>query len=157
MDGGPSSDELHPAIGATHGHLWTLADGRGLHAPPGVLVRDPDTGVACCHFCGGWFRGLGSHVRAHGLTGAQYREAVGLSKTRPLAAPDVSAAISKRQRAVYLSSPEVRARLAGGQELARTGALAKLSLAATKEIPHRVAGCPSRCARPGTGQGRGAS
>jgi hypothetical protein len=127
---GPSTISVGPA----HGHLWRLADGRGLHAPPAVLVRDLVTGAACCHFCGRWFRALGSHVRAHGLTGAQYREAIGLSKTRSLAAHDVSAAISQRQKARYLSSPEVRDSFLTGQNMARSGALSEHSVVVTKRL-----------------------
>lgn len=52
-----------------HAHLWVLSDGTGLHAPPGTLTRDDETG----RLCGRWFRSLGSHVRAHGYTADTYR------------------------------------------------------------------------------------
>lgn len=70
-----------------HAHLWVLADGTGLHAPPGTLTRDAETGRLCCHLCGRWFRSLGSHVRAHGHTADTYRESMGLCRTRALTEP----------------------------------------------------------------------
>jgi hypothetical protein len=116
-----------------HGHLWQLADGRGLHAPPGGLVQDPETGELCCHFCGRWFRALGSHVRAHGLAAAEYRELVGLGKRRPLTSPSVSSAISTRQKRRYTLSPELRNSFTIGQKLARSGELAALAVPANRQ------------------------
>jgi hypothetical protein len=127
---GPGSDVvelLPPGPGrdtAGHGHLWHLADGTGSHAPPATVVREPDTGEACCHLCGRWFRALGSHVRVHGLSAARYRALVGLSKSRSLLSADLTAALSARQHRAYWSSPEVRERFAYGQNLARSGQLA---------------------------------
>jgi hypothetical protein len=115
----------------SHSHLWRTSDGVGLHAPPGVLARDPGTGSVCCHFCGRWFQGLGFHVRTHGLSAADYREAVGLSKGRALVAPAISNAISERQSAAYRTSPDVREHFALGHELARNGVLAARSAAAS--------------------------
>lgn len=107
----------------THGHLWVLADGTPLHAPPGQLTRHLDTGELCCHLCGRWFRFLGSHVRAHGHTADSYREAIGLCRTRALSHSQLSAAISTRQAAAYARDPDVRARFAPGQAKARAGVL----------------------------------
>ena len=123
-----------------HGHLWVLPDGTGLHAPPGRLTRDDDTGRACCHLCGRWFRALGSHVRAHGYTADSYRETLGLCRTRPLSDPSLSAAMSARQSAAYRDSAQVRARLAPGQEMARSGALATRAktLRRAEDRPERV-------------------
>lgn len=108
----------------THAHLWTLPDGTGLHAPYGQLVRDPETARVCCHLCGRWFRSLGSHLRRHGYTAAGYREALGLCRTRPMTSDDVSEAISRRQAEAYRHGPELRSRLAEGQQMARSGQLA---------------------------------
>lgn len=120
-----------PATGPLrHGHLWALADGTGLHAAPGRLSRDPDTGQVCCHLCGRWFRSLGAHVRVHGYTAASYRGAMGLCRTRALSEPQLAAAISARQAAAYARDPDVRARLAPGQQAARSGALTELASAA---------------------------
>lgn len=111
-----------------HGHLWVLADGTGLHAPPGQLVREPGTGQVCCHLCGRWFVALGSHVRQHGYTAAEYREAMGLGRGRALVAADLSGSIRARQTWAYRESPTTRRHLAGGQALARDGRLAAEAL-----------------------------
>ena len=116
-----------------HGHLWSLPDGTGLHAPYGQLVREDGTGRACCHLCGRWFRALGSHVRLHGYTAAGYRRTLGLSSMIPLAAPEVSARISVRQAARYRTDAETRAAFAVGQQMARTGELSRLSVASRAE------------------------
>jgi predicted transcriptional regulator len=115
--------------GRTHAHLWALADGTGLHAPYGQLVTEPGTGRVCCHLCGRWYVSLGGHVRRHGHAAESYRETMGLCRNRPLVAESLSRSIAARQSAAYRRSPELRARLAVGQELSRTGQLA--SLAAT--------------------------
>jgi len=70
------------APSTTHGHLWTLPEGTGLHAPLGRLVDDPATGRLCCHLCGRWFLSLGAHVRAHGYTADAYRDTMQLLRTR---------------------------------------------------------------------------
>ncbi len=63
---------------APHGHLWSLPDGTGLHAPPGRLLIDAESGRLCCHLCGEWFTALGIHARAHGHTAGSYRGAMSL-------------------------------------------------------------------------------
>ena len=118
-----------------HGHLWRLPDGTGLHAPSGTLTRDPDTGEVCCHLCGRWFRALGSHVRVHGYTAASYRAAMGLYTTRPLTAPDFSAAIAERQRSAYQRHVDFRRRLEAGHELARRGQLTWLAVRRASSTP----------------------
>lgn len=122
-DGAPHGEVAEDPL--RHAHLWSLPDGTGLHAPRGQLVREEGTGRACCHLCGRWFRSLGSHLRAHGWTAEAYREAMGVCATHPLTAPDVSSAIAARQSRAYRRDPEVRARLAIGQDLARTGELGR--------------------------------
>ena len=82
--------------GDTHGHLWSLADGTGLHAPYGQLVVESGTGRICCHLCGRWYVALGGHLRAHGHTADSYREAMGLCRSRPLVAEALSRSIAAR-------------------------------------------------------------
>lgn len=113
--------------GRTHAHLWSLPDGTGLHAPYGQLVIESGTGRVCCHLCGRWYVSLGGHLRAHGHTADSYRETMGLCRSRPLVAEALSRSIAARQSAVYRRSPELRARLAIGQELSRAGRLAALA------------------------------
>lgn len=122
------------------GRRWRLPDGTVLHAPRGELVRDGE-GRVCCHLCGRWFRGLGSHLRAHRYTAAAYRETFGLCTTAALVADEVATKISRRQAATYRGSEVVRERLAPGHEMARSGQLgarARTALAAPAP-PQRVA------------------
>lgn len=114
----------------THGHLWSLPDGTGLHAPHGELVIETGTGRICCHLCGRWFVSLGGHLRTHGHTAESYREVMGLCRTRRLVADALSSSIAVRQRQAYRRSSAARARLAAGQELSRTGQLARLARSA---------------------------
>lgn len=130
-DGEPSGQLSSPSS-RSHGHLWRLSDGTGLHAPAGVLVRDAE-GQVCCHLCGRWFAGLAWHVHTHGYTADEYREMIGLCRGEPLVGEPISTRISRRQAAAYRRSEKVRERFRPGQEMARSGALgdvARASLAA---------------------------
>ncbi len=121
--------------GRAHAHLWSLPDGTGLHAPYGQLATEPGTGRVCCHLCGRWYVSLGGHVRRHGHTAESYRETMGLCRNRPLVAEALSRSIATRQSEIYRRSPELRARLAVGQELSKTGQLASLASAAHAGSP----------------------
>jgi hypothetical protein len=55
---------------------------------------------------------------------------MGLCRTRKLVAETLSRSIATRQRRAYRRSPAVRARLAAGQQLSRTGQLARLARSA---------------------------
>ncbi|MGH3936329.1 MAG: MucR family transcriptional regulator [Pseudonocardiaceae bacterium] len=111
----------------SHSHLWSLPDGTGLHAPHGQLVVEPVTGRVCCHLCGRWYVSLASHVRKHGHTADSYRDTMGLCRTRPLVAASLSRSIATRQSEAYQRCPELRARLAVGQEFSKTGRLTSLA------------------------------
>jgi hypothetical protein len=91
------------------------------------LATEPGTGRVCCHLCGRWYVSLGGHVRSHGHTAASYRETMGLCRSRPLVARSLSRSIAARQSEIYRRSPQLRARLAVGQELSKTGQLAALA------------------------------
>ncbi|MBV8540081.1 MAG: MucR family transcriptional regulator [Pseudonocardiales bacterium] len=119
----------------THVHLWSLPDGTGLHAPYGQLVIESGTGRVCCHLCGRWYVSLGGHLRTHGHTADSYREKMGLCRSRPLVAEALSRSIATRQSEAYQRSPALRARLAVGQELSKTGRLATLASAAHTTSP----------------------
>ncbi len=121
--------------GRTHAHLWSLTDGTGLHAPFGQLVTEPGTGRVCCHLCGRWYVSLGGHVRRHGHTAESYRKTMGLCRSRPLVAQALSRSIATRQGEAYRRSPELRARLAVGQELSKTGQLTTLAATAHTTNP----------------------
>lgn len=113
-----------------HAHLWSLPDGTGLHAPYGQLVIEAATGRVCCHLCGRWYVSLGGHLRKHGHTAESYRATMGLCRNRSLVAETLSRSIAARQSEAYRHSPALRARLAVGQELSKTGRLAALASAA---------------------------
>jgi hypothetical protein len=122
-------------VPSSHGHLWALPDGTGLHAPYGQLVSEDGTGRVCCHLCGRWFVSLGGHLRRHGHTADSYRTAMGLCRSRPLVAEALSHPIAVRQRAAYQRSPAMRAGLAVGQQLSKTGELTVLASAAHPTSP----------------------
>lgn len=126
--------------GASHTHLWYLPDGTGLHAPYGELVVEAGTGRVCCHLCGRWFMSLGGHLRKHGHTADSYRRTMGLCRSRRLVAETLSRSIAARQTRAYQRSAALRARLATGQQLSRTGRLARLarSARATNNSPELV-------------------
>ncbi|RAY16838.1 hypothetical protein DPM19_01340 [Actinomadura craniellae] len=99
----------------------------GLHAPYGRLVRDEQSDLVLCHLCGRWFRALGSHVKAHGLSADEYRAAFGLYQTRALASGEVSRARAEIQRARYRDSADTRRNMAAGQVMAGSGRLTLLA------------------------------
>ncbi|MFE2721511.1 MucR family transcriptional regulator [Kitasatospora sp. NPDC059327] len=76
-----------------------------------------------CHVCGRAFRSLGSHVRAHGMTAAGYRDEFGLLRTRALGARALSRSRSAAQSATYAASERLRAQFAPGRAMAREGRL----------------------------------
>jgi hypothetical protein len=106
-----------------------------LHAPYGQLVFESGTGRVCCHLCGRWFVSLGGHLHRHGHNAESYRDLIGLCRSRPLVAEKLSRSIATRQRKAYRRSPDLRARLAVGQELAKTGQLATLASTANTDTP----------------------
>ncbi|MER5863519.1 MucR family transcriptional regulator [Kitasatospora sp. NPDC002040] len=99
------------------GHRGTPQHGR--------LARDEDEDLVLCHVCGRPFRSLGSHLRAHSMTAAEYREEFGLLRTRALSARSLSRSRSAAQRSAFASSTRMRADLTAGQTMARQGLLAE--------------------------------
>jgi hypothetical protein len=124
----PESDSRRPA---GHGHLWTLLDGTPAHVAPGRLAASED-GQLACHLCGQWFVHLGVHLRRHGWTAAQYREAVGLELHVPLCSTGMSGDIAARQKLNWDRSPQAGIRFAAGRELAQSGELSRRSAAAAR-------------------------
>lgn len=75
--------DLHALIAAAG-----RAGARSTRIGEGVTVSDDD-GLLTCLECGRRFRGLSSHLwRAHGMRGAEYREAHGLPATAALMSDD---------------------------------------------------------------------
>jgi len=115
-------------VGDRHAHLWVLRDGTPAHAPPGRLAVGAD-GRLACHVCGRWFAHLGAHVRRHGWTAQQYRDAVGLPLHVPLCSRDLSAQIATRQKRAWDASQAVRDRFEPGHRMAQAGELSRLAAA----------------------------
>jgi predicted transcriptional regulator len=68
-----------------------------------------DSGRLLCRYCHRWFRGLGHHIfPAHGVTPDAYRREFELPSTRPLIAPELSAAISKRSQQRFQTDARLR-------------------------------------------------
>ena len=137
-------DGTGPASRPHHGHLWRLADGTGLHAPPAALVIDPETGRLCCHLCGHFFRSLGSHVRAHGHTADTYREEMGLCRGEALTDGTLSAAISERQRDRFAASEDVHLQLSVGRRSPARERRPTTSAAAARQAEARATGRATR-------------
>lgn len=125
-------EHLEPGSSPGHGHLWVLLDGTPGHAAVGRLTRNIDGEVAC-HLCGRWFVHLGSHLRRHGWTAAEYRAATGLPRHVALCSDELSSDIATRQQRAWESDPEMRAHFEPGQQLARSGRLGQLAAQANRE------------------------
>ena len=114
---------MHPVVAV-------LADGTPSYAPLGTVVRNGAR--VQCHLCGGWFRSVGAHLRAHGWGRAGYREAFGLERTESLegaATRDRRSAALRRRAA---TEPAVRDGSAAGRALMRSGAIARAAAAAAR-------------------------
>ncbi|MEI5522112.1 MucR family transcriptional regulator [Streptomyces brasiliscabiei] len=98
---------------------------RPRHPDFGRLIRDEDTDTVLCHLCGRAFRSLGAHVRAHGMTAAEYRREFGLMRGRALSARSLAREQSRTRRAEYRASEAARERFASGRAMARSGELAR--------------------------------
>ena len=78
-------------VGLDAPELGRLADGTPYFAPLGELPYDPDEDKVQCHLCGDWFRLVGAgHLRWHGWTLGEYREAFHLLRKTSTAAAGVS-------------------------------------------------------------------
>lgn len=136
------------AVSTRHGHLWQLADGTGLHAPPGFLTIEQESGLLCCHLCGRWFRSLGAHVRVHGHTASSYRDDMGLPRGQALIEGPLSAAIASRQQQLYGASPDLQSSFAAGRQTVAKTQRSRLSAAAIdQQARARGAGLATRQAR----------
>ena len=68
-----------------------------------------DSGRLLCRYCHRWFRGLGHHIfPAHGVTPDAYRREFELPSTRPLIAPELSAALATRSRRRFQTDARIR-------------------------------------------------
>jgi hypothetical protein len=73
----------------------SLVDGTAFYAPVGEMLRDGEDRV-CCHLCGRWMQAVGgTHLRWHGWTIDDYREAFQLRQQTPTCARNVSASLRR--------------------------------------------------------------
>jgi putative zinc ribbon protein/ROS/MUCR transcriptional regulator protein len=99
--------------------LGRLADRTPYFAPLGEIPYAADEDKVQCHLCGDWFRLVGaSHLRWHGWTLDQYREAFHLLKRTSTASAGVSAklrrnAIARKQNNELWANPPRTPRLTG--------------------------------------------
>src|SRR5450759_2903687 len=96
-------------------------------APLGELVVVEDGDRVVCHVCGRAFAFLSGHLGRHHLTAGEYRECFGLGRSTPLCAPAVLARRRELGLDRYAGNSQLRAGLAIGQTMARSGELLELS------------------------------
>jgi predicted transcriptional regulator len=96
-------------------------------APLGELVVVEDGDRVVCHVCGRAFAFLPGYLGRHRLTAGEYRERFGLGRSTPLCAPAVL--VRRRELGLdrYAGNSRLRAGLATGQKMARSGQLLELS------------------------------
>ena len=100
-------------------------------APIGELIVVDDGERVVCHLCGQALMMLStSHLRRHGWTAEQYREAAGLSRSTALCSPAVTTKRRELGLVRYQGNQRLREGLAVGQRMARDGSLLELSHAA---------------------------
>lgn len=88
---------------ATHvlirGHVFTYAEKSPFVASGmsvlGALEYDEAADRLKCHECGMWVRGLGNHVRTHGMKRREYNRKHGMSASRALCTPGRSSKSSR--------------------------------------------------------------
>jgi hypothetical protein len=75
--------------------LGSLPDGTAFYAPLGQMLHDGEDRV-CCHLCGRWMKAVGgTHLRWHGWTIGDYREAFQLGQQTPTCARGLSASLGR--------------------------------------------------------------
>jgi hypothetical protein len=80
-----------------------------LYAPIGRLLVSDDGRQVLCHLCGMWFRQLtAGHLRTHGLDAKTYREQMGLRRSNPLMAPELSRRRAEVMRTAMRRDPRLR-------------------------------------------------
>ena len=112
--------------GSTEPHVpWgRLADGSWVFGPVGTMLVVCSGQRVVCHACGEALTAISrGHLVRHGLDLAGYRERFGLNRKASLLAPALAAARAVEGRRRWAGNQGVRAGLAVGQEMARSGVL----------------------------------
>jgi hypothetical protein len=108
-----------------------LDDGTWVFAPYGSMLAVEDGARVVCHVCGEALAAISAqHARRHELTLAGYRERFGLNRKQSLLAPALAETRRIEGRKRWTDNDAVRAGLAVGQDMARSGALHELGAAA---------------------------
>lgn len=113
-----------------HAVAGVLGDGTPYFAPIGSVVRDGAR--VQCHLCGGWYRSVPAHLRAHGWNQLAYRAAFGLERGQSLEGDATRSRRSGALRVRRERDPSVRAGCATGVELARSGELSRAAALAAR-------------------------
>lgn len=112
-----------------HMPVCRAADGRWLYAPLGAL-RAVDAGrLVVCHLCGQLLTHISrAHLqRRHQMDLPQYRQLAGLNRKQSLTAPALAARRRREGHRRFTDNEQVRAGLALGQQMARSGDLKALA------------------------------
>lgn len=117
----PAVDPVRPR--GMHVVVGVLDDGTPYFAPVGSVVRD--AAHVRCHLCGGWYRSVLAHLRAHGWDQLAYRAAFGLERGQSLEGDATRRRRAGALRARREREPAIRAGCAVGMELARSGELTR--------------------------------
>jgi predicted transcriptional regulator len=103
---------------------WRSLDGIPLVVAPGHVEVDEVEDRVRCALCGGWWRSVASHAfHAHGLTGRDYRQQVGLRPGQALCARTLSDKRSRQLRERMATDPRIAVGMQRGVDRARNGTL----------------------------------
>ena len=118
---------------AAEPHLPVIraVDGSWLYATPGQLLVVDGGWRVVCHACGAALTSIAvAHLRRHDLSLDAYRERFGLNKTASLLSPQLQAERREEGRRRWTSNVGVREGLSANHDLARSGALHQIGVAA---------------------------
>lgn len=110
--------------------VGVLDDGTEFHVAIGRLETSGE--LVRCHLCGGWFRSVGAHLRAHGWDRARYRAAFGLERGQSLEGEVTRRRRARAMRHRRAHDPAVRAGCEIGLRWAATGRLSRAAAAAAQ-------------------------
>lgn len=136
-----STRDAVPRAVEPHTPLDRMNDGTWLHAPFGAVLVVAGGQRVVCHACGDALEAITRHhVRRHNLDLAGYRERFGLNKKTSLIAPALAEVRREEGRRRWAENARVRAGLAIGQEMARSGELNDVGVAAQPAGSRRAQG-----------------
>jgi hypothetical protein len=118
-----------------------LSDGSWLFAPVGSMLVVAGGERVVCHACGAALAAVSAgHLRGHGLGVVGYRVRFGLNRKASLLAPALAAVRRAEGRRRWEGNEALRAGLAVGQAMARSGVLYELGAGAQPVGSRRVQG-----------------